>query len=156
VNKSTINLFYYTLSAVILALSFSLALSESFRSYLSVELLSLDKRKVLSVLEYNSKAGRFKIVKVQKGQALSIEVYDEKNVSQADFGLGKNLNGAIFLNGKTTELAAYDLNKDGQKEVIIPTLSKNRKSLIFILKFDPSLNIFTLDSPISYIDQLGP
>lgn len=151
----TKGLTYYILSAMIIFLSLAIAISGDFRSYLSNNILGHDKRKVLSVLNYKIKTDRYKIIKVRKNNSIYVEVYDNENTNKASFGLGKNLNGAIFLNGKTTELASYDLDKDGLKEVVIPTLSKNNKSLIFILKYNKNTKAFTLESPIAYIDQLG-
>lgn len=135
--------------------SLAIASSKDVRDYLGDNIFNQSKRSVLSVLDYKIQNYSFKIIKVKKAQALYVEVYDENTKKQSTFGLGKNLNGAIFLNGKTTELASYDLDNDGQKEVIVPTLSKNNKSLIFILKFNEASNSFSLESPISYIDQLG-
>ena len=135
--------------------SLTIAASSSFRDFLGEHLLNQNQRTVLSVLEYKNKGKIYKVVKVQKSRSLFIEIYESNTNLQASFGLGKNLNGSIFLKGKATELASFDLDKDGQKEIIVPTLSKNSKSLIFIIKYRPSTNTFSLESPISYIDQLG-
>ena len=135
--------------------SLTIAASSSFRDFLGEHLLNQNQRTVLSVLDYKNGKKTYKVVKVQRSQALFIEIYESKTKIQTSFGLGKNLNGSIFLNGRATELASFDLDKDGQKEIIVPTLSKNSKSLIFIIKYRPQTDTFSLESPIAYIDQLG-
>ena len=139
-----------------IVLSLALATSKNLREYIRSSIFQQNKRAVLSVLNYETQSNKYKIVKVKKSQTLFVEIYDKHTKKQASFSLGKNLlNGAIFLNGRATELASYDLDSDGQKEVIVPTLSKNNKNLIFILKFHLKTNTFSLESPISYIDQMG-
>ena len=149
--KSTKTLFY-SISSLIIALSFCIAISSSFRDYLADNIFLLNKRTVLSVLEYKHNSEEYKIIKIKIYNTLFVEVYDKNSKNISSFNLGKNLNGAIFLNGKTTELASYDLDNDKLQEVIIPTLSKNNKNLIFILKYDADSKLFSLESPISYLD----
>jgi len=108
----------------------------------------------LSVLNYHTKNHTYKVVKVKNNTGLFIEVYDVENKNISSFSLGRHLNGAIFLNGRATELASYDLDKDGQNEIIVPILGDNNQSLIYILKFNKANMNFKLESPISYIDQL--
>ena len=154
-NIKKLDTIYYLASTLIILFSLALATSKDLRSSLSERVFKRNKRTLLSVLNYTSQGNSFKIIKVQKARTMYVEVYNEDTKNQSSFNLGKNLNGALFLNGKTTELASYDLDNDGQKEVIVPTLSKNNKNLIFILKFNTSSGTFSLESPISYIDQLS-
>jgi len=108
------------------------------------------------VIQHDYKNKSYKIIKIQENQQLLIEIYNDKAQLINVFSLGKYLNGAIFLNGRTTELAAYDLDSDGLNEVIVPAIGKNSKSLIFIVKYQAKNDTFSLQSPISYLEQLGP
>lgn len=135
-----------------MGLSFSIAVSSSFRAFLADNIFLMNKRTVLSVLKYQYNSDSYKIVKVKIYNTIFVEVYDKDSKNISSFNLGKNLNGAMFLNGKSTELASYDLDHDGLKEVVIPTLSKNNKNLIFILKYNTQSKVFSLESPISYLE----
>gem|GEM_PF-6734911 len=145
----------YLVSALIIVFSFSIALSKGLRNSLNTYLLNSHKREVLSVLNYRTVKKTYKILKIKKKNSIFIEIYDQKSQVHQFFTLGKYSDGSIFLDGKNTSLASYDLDKSGTKEVVIPTLSKDRKSLVFILKYNPQSERFKLDSPVNYMDRLS-
>lgn len=141
---------YWILSTFMVALTCALALSTDLRTYITDDLLHRNQRKILSVISTTNSNTAFKILKIKKGKNLYVEVYSDDKKEQ--FDLGATNNGTVFLNGKSTEMASVDIDNDGLREIIIPTLNSRSKSELYILKYNSKTQRFLMSNSVPYLN----
>lgn len=141
---------YLILSFFILVLTFTLCLSSELRDLVTKDLLNGDKRKILSVISITNDKKDFKVLKIQKGRHLFIEIYSDSK--KEIFDLGTSNNGTVFLGDKSTELASVDIDNDGLQEIIVPTLNSRSKSALYILKYNSVAERYSMSDSVPYLN----
>ena len=141
---------YWILSILMIALTCVLAFSGDFRLFITNDLLNTNKRKVLSVITVKNANDDFKILKIRKGKKLFIEVYSDNKKELFDLGVANN--GTVFLSGKSTELASVDVDNDGLREIIVPTLNSEFKSELYILKYNLKAKRYSMSNSVPYLN----
>lgn len=110
--------------------------------------LNPDARTVLATLPMQTPQGRFKIVKLRKGEHISIEIYklNEASVTgdlYATFEIPDSKD--VFYDFKSTisNLFEANIDDDPTTEIIIPVMDHNLVARLNVIKFDPQSQHFT-------------
>lgn len=150
VRKRETRYFFYILSVACIALSALFSASPLLRSHWRQKIYQ-PKRIVLATMTtpLHMPDHKFKIIKVKKADALFIEIYNlrsqEKNRIKS-FALADRLDAQMKVGNKTSGLFASDIDGDQIDEIIVPTLDKRHRPVIYAFKYNP----LSLDfSPIS-------
>ena len=133
-----------------LALTCLLTFSSDFRLLITHDLLKMDNRKILSVITVENDNNDFKVLKIRRGKNLFIEIYSDNK--REFFDLGLTTNGTVFLGGKSTELASVDLDNDGLREIIVPTLNDKFKSELYIIKYNLKAQTHSMSNSVPYLN----
>jgi hypothetical protein len=97
-------------------------------------------RIVLSQMDYKTSVANYRIIKLLDAKGLMIEIYryDQDNMILLDSQTLTDKKDAFYKFGDNKyNLFIKDLNKDGQEEIILPSLDKNLKARLNIFIFDP-------------------
>lgn len=106
----------------------------------TMDLLHLSGRDVLSTLEFEKDDKKYKLLKVSGPQGLSVELYrvEEGQILKLDTHyLVDKLDASYRFKDSKHNLLLKDLNKDGEPEIILPSLDKNMKARLNVFAFDP-------------------
>ena len=137
-------------SLIFLLLSLSVFFNKNYQSKLT-NFLYPSQRQVLSTLKtnLNFQNKSFKIVKIQKGKDLWIEIYDLKQNEDlmTSFKLASRLDGQMYVNQKTSNLFATDLDEDGVLEVVSPAFSIELQPHVHAFKYNLNDHSFSQMSP---------
>lgn len=148
--KTLCNLLLGLGSFALLALSFLLLLKTENQERLT-HFLYPPERQVLSTLEtnLNISSKKYKVIKIQKAKNLWVEFYDLQQQERlvATFKLPSRLDGQMYVNKKTSNLFASDLDGDNILEVVSPAFNIELEPHIHAFKYSPENGNFSQMSP---------
>lgn len=107
-----------------------------------------DKREVLAKITsyYGLEQSEFLLLKIKDSYGLVIEIYEIKKNSQQvfrqKFDLAQDSDAYITIDKNTTNFALSDLDKDGQLDILAPSVDRNGNLRLNTFRFNQSLNIF--------------
>lgn len=149
-NKHLFNIFLGLSSFALVVFSFSLLLKTENQKRFT-DLLYPPERQILSTLEtnLNIKSKLYRVIKIQQAKDLWLEFYDlkEKERLVAKFKLPSRLDGQMYVNKKTSNLFASDLDDDGVFEVVSPT---------FNIELEPHIHAFKYSLENGNFSQIPP
>jgi hypothetical protein len=113
---------------------------------------SKDERVVLAKINsfYGAEHQEFLILKLKDAFGVQIEIYevkpDAQNVFRQKFEFIQDSDAYITLDKSTTNLALSDVNKDGQLEIIAPSVDRNGNLRLNTFRYNKDLKIFEVFS----------
>jgi len=112
-------------------------------------LLSKPERHILAKVTgyYGTNQNEYLILKLKDEFGIQIEIYEtDKETSQQifkqRFELTQDTDAYITLDRNTTNLALSDVDKDGQLDVLAPSVDRNGNLRLNSFRFNPDLNSF--------------
>ena len=131
--------------ALLVAVSSSLPQVQSFFR----NSLAQPNRHILAKITgyYGLTQNEFLIFKIKDGSGLQIEIYEiNKETSQQifkqKFELAQDTDAYITLDKNTTNLALSDLDKDGNLDLLAPSVDRNGNLRLNSFRFNSALNLF--------------
>ena len=113
------------------------------------ELIFQDDRQILAKITsfYGVQQNEYLILKIKDGSGLTIEIYERSkdSASQAfkqKFELIQDSDAYITLDRSTTNLALSDVNKDGQLDILAPSVDRNGNLRLNSFQFNTEYNTF--------------
>lgn len=110
---------------------------------------SRDERVVLAKINtyYGSPATEFLILKIKDSFGVQIEIYEIKSsdsqpVYRQKFEFTQDSDAYITLDKSSSNLALSDVDKDGQLDIIAPSVDRNGNLRLNTFRFNPDLNSF--------------
>lgn len=105
-------------------------------------------RSVLATLHFDSNDSHFKVIKLQSGRHIHVEIYalsneDNKLFAQFDFINKKDL--LYDFKNSVTNLFVADIDNDKNQEILVPMLDNNLNSEVSIIHYSPSEKRFYLN-----------
>lgn len=108
-----------------------------------------EERNVLAKITayYGVEQHQYLILKIQDAFGLTIEIYQEEPATgqqlfRQKFELLHDSDAYITLDKSTTNLALSDADKDGQLDILAPSVDRNGNLRLNAFKFNGSLNVF--------------
>lgn len=141
-NKYLIILFI-VLALMIAILSSLPAFQNKIRSFFLNE-----KREVLAKITsfYGLDQTEFLILKIKDSYGLVVEIYEVKNKTQQifrqKFEMTQDSDAYITIEKNPTNFALSDVDKDGQLDILVPSVDRNGNLRLSAFRFNQSLNIF--------------
>lgn len=114
-------------------------------------LFSKDNRLILAKVNafYGTQQTEYLILKIKDSFGLQIEIYEvlgqEKNsqpIFKQKFELVQDSDAYITLDKNTTNLALSDVDKDGQLDIIAPSVDRNGNLRLNTFRFNTNLSSF--------------
>lgn len=133
-------------SLFIVALVFSgIVISPQARLFLARPIQS-QERIVLATIFYSAENDHYKVVKLQVGSSVVIEIFKilaSSNYSLMSFFEIPDSRDVFYdLNSTPTNLFTTHLDSEGAQEIVVPTMDKNFVSRLNIIKFNSSTKTF--------------
>lgn len=142
--KNTRNIVILLILAIGAAVLSSLPLVQNkIQSY-----LSKDSRQVLARVNafYDVDQKEYLILKIKDSFGIQVEIYEVKGESQQifkqKFELTQDSDAYITLDKNTTNLALSDVDKDGQLDILAPSVDRNGNLRLNTYRFNLELNSF--------------
>ncbi|MEK6627636.1 MAG: hypothetical protein AABY53_03335 [Bdellovibrionota bacterium] len=116
-----------------------------------------DSRLVLAKVSafYGHDQAEYLILKIKDSMGIQIEIYEvtgkkntEENTAQSQqifkqkFELAQDSDAYLTLNKSTTNLALSDVDKDGQLDILAPSVDRNGNLRLNTFRFNTELNSF--------------
>ena len=133
------------------AVALALAVASSLTSVQTVfkSLLNKSDRQILAKITgyYGLEQNEYLILKIKDSAGLQIEIYTkDKTTSQQTFKqkfeLTQDTDAYITLDKNTTNLALSDVDKDGQLDILAPSVDRNGNLRLNSYRFNSELNSF--------------
>lgn len=138
----------YLVALVLIAAITAVASSlPSVQNYFKQSILQ-NERQILAKITgfYGIDQTEYLILKIKDGTGLQIEIYEKKDrVTQTfkqKFDLVQDSDAYITLDRNTTNLALSDVNKDGQLEILAPSVDRNGNLRLNSFRYNPEYNTF--------------
>jgi hypothetical protein len=113
------------------------------------ELVFKDDREILAKITsfFGVQQNEYLILKIKDGSGITIEIYERAkgSASQAfkqKFELIQDSDAYITLDRNTTNLALSDVNKDGQLDILAPSVDRNGNLRLNSFQFNAEYNTF--------------
>lgn len=113
------------------------------------ELISHNERQILAKITgfYGVDQTEYLILKIKDGSGLQIEIYERSKATATQifkqkFELIQDSDAYITLDRNTTNLALSDVNKDGQLEILAPSVDRNGNLRLNSFSFNAEYNTF--------------
>lgn len=139
------------LSIVLIAVAVITAVASSIPSVQNYvkSLLSKPERHILAKVTgyYGTNQNEFLILKLKDEFGIQIEIYEtnketSQQVFKQKFELTQDTDAYITLDKNTTNLALSDVDKDGQLDVLAPSVDRNGNLRLNAFRFNAGLNSF--------------
>ncbi|MGZ3692562.1 MAG: hypothetical protein ACXVAX_13720 [Pseudobdellovibrio sp.] len=146
-HERKINRMAFILGAVALALAVASSLTSVQNVFKSI--VSKSDRQILAKITgyYGLDQTEYLILKIKDSAGLQIEIYTiDKETSQQTFKqkfeLTQDTDAYITLDKNTTNLALSDVDKDGQLDILAPSVDRNGNLRLNSYRFNSELNSF--------------
>jgi 6-phosphogluconolactonase (cycloisomerase 2 family) len=137
--------FLFLIAAVLIAVLSSLSGVQKKIS----PLLDNQNRKVLAKINsfYGVEQNQFLILKVKDGEGIRIEIFEiDKNTAaqtfRQKFDLFQDSDAYVTIDKNSTNLALSDVDKDGQMDILAPTVDRNGNLRLNTFRFNTDLKMF--------------
>lgn len=143
-NEKTLSLPLLVASLIV---SLIFAIGSSMTSVRKVFNSETEERKILSKVfaEYGEKV--FVVFKIKTQNGIEVEIF-EKDVYKGEqkfkqkFILSDDVDAYLMINSDSLNLGLVDVNKDGQLDVICPTVDKSGNSRLNVFQYNVDLSQF--------------
>lgn len=106
-------------------------------------------RQILSKISsfYGIKQTEYVVLKIHDADGIKIEIYEvlpgtSQQIFKQKFELAKDTDAFITLDKNTTNLALSDVDKDGQLDILAPTVDQNGNLRLNAFRYNQDLGIF--------------
>ncbi len=139
------------LALILGAVALALAVASSLTSVQNLfkSLVNSNDRQILAKITgyYGLEQNEYLILKIKDSAGLQIEIYEKsKDSSQQTFKqkfeLTQDTDAYITLDKNTTNLALSDVDKDGQLDILTPSVDRNGNLRLNSFRFNTELNSF--------------
>jgi hypothetical protein len=137
--------FLFLIAAIVIAVLSSLSGVQKKIS----PLLDNQGRKVLAKITsfYGVEQNQFLILKVKDGEGIRIEIFEiDKNTAaqtfKQKFDLYQDSDAYVTIDKNSTNLALSDVDKDGQLDILAPTVDRNGNLRLNTFRFNIDLKMF--------------
>lgn len=137
--------FLFLIAAIVIAVLSSLSGVQKKIS----PLLDNQGRKVLAKITsfYGVEQNQFLILKVKDGEGIRIEIFeiDKSTAAQTfkqKFDLYQDSDAYVTIDKNSTNLALSDVDKDGQLDILAPTVDRNGNLRLNTFRFNIDLKMF--------------
>jgi hypothetical protein len=96
---------------------------------------------------YGPEQNEFLILKLKDEYGIQVEIYEKnretsQQIFKQKFELLQDTDTYITIDRNTTNLALSDIDKDGQLDILVPTVDRNGNSRLNSFRFNADLNSF--------------
>lgn len=113
------------------------------------QIFSTNSRQILAKINsfYGVNQTELLILKIKDSYGIQIEIYEVKNKNQQifkqKFDLVQDSDAYITIDKNTTNLALSDVDKDGQLDILAPSVDRNGNLRLNTFRFNSDLNSFS-------------
>ena len=147
-NKSSALTFHHKLLFVILfVFSALIAIASSSNELRTYVFEKINKRQVIAKVFQQFNETDYVIFKIKTSSGIEVEIYEKSMTDSSQklkqkFSFENDLDSSLLVEGNAVNLGLSDVDRDGNNEIIIPTVDQYGLSRLNIIRFDSELNSF--------------
>lgn len=135
---------------IVVALVFAvLSTNNSFRKLFSSE--NIQTREVVGKVFATFGEMNYVILKIKTETGIAVEFFEKPATGQQKlkqkFSLGDDTEAFLMINDNSTNLSLVDTDKDGELDIVVPTVDRNGNSRLNVFKYQADLNQFVPVTP---------
>ncbi len=132
-------------SLVLVALLFAvLSTNNSFRRLFNSN--NIQTRQILGKIFATFGGVNYVILKIKTETGIAVEFFEKPATGQQKlkqkFSLGDDTEAFLMINDNSTNLSLVDTDKDGELDIVVPTVDRNGNSRLNVFKYQADLNQF--------------